>query len=751
MSDMTNDAVDITGPENMVRYERDDEGIVTLTMDDPTAGANTMNELFIRSFAETVGRLETERDEITGVVLTSAKKTFFAGGNLTDLQAASPEHAEEFFAGVEAMKASLRRLERLGRPVVACVNGAALGGGFELALACHHRIAVDDPKVKLGFPEVTLGLLPGGGGVTRSVRMLGITEALMSWLLQGQQRTPADAYDKGMVDELVATREELVPAARAWILAHADDENAAVKPWDVKGYKIPGGTPSNPSFAANLPAFPATLRKQLKGAPMPAPRAILAAAVEGAQVDFDTASRIESRYLTSLATGPVSTAMIQAFFFDLQAINSGRLRPDGADGKAFEKRPVGRVGMVGAGMMGAGIAYACARSGLEVVLRDVTLAGAEKGKAHSERLLAKAIERGRMEQAAADEVLARIHPTADMADLAGVDVVIEAVFEDYELKKSVFAEIEAVVGPETLLCSNTSTLPITSLASFVTRPADFIGLHFFSPVDKMQLVEIIRGEHTSDETTARAVDIVQQIRKIPIVVGDGRGFFTSRVFGQLIAEGADLLAEGVDPQTIERAATMAGFPAPPLAMTDEVSLTLTQHIRAEADKAAAAEGRPRDVRPGERLIDRMVAEFGRKGRAAGSGFYDYPQDAPKRLWPGLREHFARDTGAGRGAEGRTDAVPMRDLQDRYLFAMALDTARCFEEGVLRDTESANIGGIFGIGFPPHTGGPATFMTNYAGGLTGFVARADELADAYGERFRPTDWLREKAAAGNALT
>jgi 3-hydroxyacyl-CoA dehydrogenase / enoyl-CoA hydratase / 3-hydroxybutyryl-CoA epimerase len=704
-------------------------------MDDPTASANTMNDLFMRSFAATVERLEADRGDITGVVLTSAKRTFFAGGNLTDLQRTRPEGAEEFFAGVEAMKASMRRLERLGRPVVACINGTALGGGLELALACHHRIAVDDPRIKLGLPEVTLGLLPGGGGVTRLVRMLGITDALMGWLLRGQQRTPADALAKGVLDELVPTREDLMPAARAWILAHRDDESAWTKPWDVKGYRIPGGTPSNPSFAANLPAFPANLRKQLKGSPMPAPRAIMSAAVEGAQVDFDTASRIESRYLTQLATGPVSTAMIQAFFFDLQAIGSGRLRPEG-----FEKRTVGRVGMVGAGMMGAGIAYSCAMAGIEVVLKDVTLEGAEKGKAHGERLLAKAVEKGRMEQGEADEVLARIHPSADMADLADVDVVIEAVFEDHDLKKRVFAELEAVVGPDTLLCSNTSTLPITSLASFVSRPRDFIGLHFFSPVDKMQLVEIIRGEETSDETTARAVDVVQQIRKIPIVVGDGRGFFTSRVFGQLIAEGANLLAEGVDPQTIERAATMAGFPAPPLAMTDEVSLTLTQHIRAEADKAAAAEGRAREASPGEALIDRMVGEFGRKGRAGGAGFYDYPADGPKVLWPGLREHFSRGT-----------TVPMADIEDRYLFAMALDTARCFEEGVLRDTESANIGGIFGIGFPPHTGGPATFMTNYVGGLAGFVARADELADAYGERFRPTEWLRERAAAGRGLT
>ena len=387
-------------------------------------------------------------------------------------------------------------------------------------------------------------------------------------------------------------------------------------------------------------------------------------------------------------------------------------------------------------------------SGIEVVLKDVSIEGAQKGKAYSEKLLAKAVERGKMDQAKADGILARITPTADMSDLADVDVVIEAVFEDYDLKRKVFAEIEAVVRPDTLLCSNTSTLPITSLAEFITRPADFIGLHFFSPVDKMQLVEIIRGEQTSDETTARAVDIVQQIRKIPIVVGDGRGFFTSRVFGQLISEGVNLLAEGVDPQTIERAATQAGFPAPPLAMTDEVSLTLTQHIRAEAEKSAAAEGKTRETQSGELLLDRMVGEFGRKGRAAGAGFYDYPADGPKVLWPGLREHFAKGPRDGSGAEGHTDTVPLKDMQDRYLFAMALDTARCFEEGVLRDTESANIGGIFGIGFPPHTGGPANFMTNYEGGLAGFVARADELADTYGERFRPTEWLRQRAAVGS---
>ncbi len=719
--------------ENMIRYERDDEGIVTLTMDDPNAGANTMNDTYKAAMGETVDRLEAEREDITGVVLTSAKKTFFAGGNLTDLQSATPEQADEFFAGIESIKSQLRRLEQLGRPVVAAINGAALGGGLELALATHHRIAVDDDKVKLGLPEVTLGLLPGGGGVTRLVRMLGLQEALMGWLLQGQQRTPAAAKEKGVVDELVATREELVPAAKAWIREHRDDESAAVKPWDVKGYKIPGGTPSTPKFAANLPAFPANLRKQLKGAPTKSPRAIMAAAVEGSQVDVDTASRIESRYLTELATGRESTAMIQAFFFDLQAIGSGSLRPAGV-----ERTSVGRVGILGAGMMGAGIAYSCAMAGIDVVLKDVSLEGAQKGKGYTEKLLTKRVEKGRSTEAQRDEVLARITPTAEAGDLAGVDVVIEAVFEDYELKEKVFAEIEGIVGPDTLLCSNTSTLPITSLQGFSGRPKDFIGLHFFSPVDKMKLVEIIRGEQTSDEATARAVDLVQQIRKIPIVVGDGRGFYTSRVFGTLITEGAQLLAEGVDPMVIERAATMAGFPAPPLAMLDEVSLTLTQHIRAEAAKAAEAEGRTLEATPGEKVIDEMV-ELGRKGRAAGSGMYDYPAEGPKVLWPGLRERYAKGT-----------EVPLRDIEDRYLFIMALETAGCFEDGVLRDAESANIGGIFGIGYPPHTGGPATFMTNYEGGLAGFVERADELADAYGERFRPSEWLRGRVASGTLV-
>src|SRR3954447_20691630 len=607
--------------DTAVKYERGDDGIVVLTLNDPTASANTMNDLYRASMAEAVDRLYAEQADLAGVVITSAKKTFFAGGNLKSMLAATPDDAGQVFAMAEAIKADLRRLELLGRPVVAALNGAALGGGLEITLACHHRICVDDPKVDLGLPEVTLGLLPGGGGVTRVVRMLGIQSALMDVLLQGPRFKPAAALELGLVDELVATRDELVPAAKAWIEANKDNEEAATNPWDRKGYKIPGGTPSSPSLAGFLPAFPAMLRKQTKGALYPAPRAIMAAAIEGAQVDFDTASTIEARYLANLVVGQNAKNMIQAFFFDLSAINGGSLRPEGVD--VFKPT---KALVLGAGMMGAGIAYSCARSGIEVVLKDVSQEAADKGKSYSDKLLTKAVERGKMDEAKKAEILGRITATADPADAEGCDLVIEAVFEDPALKAKVFGEIQDVINPDALLCSNTSTLPITELADGVNRPEDFIGLHFFSPVDKMPLVEIIRGEKTSAETIARAVDVVQQIKKTPIVVNDSRGFYTSRVYGTLLTEAAALLEEGVDPQTIERAATMAGFPAPPLAMLDEVSLTLTQHIRKATEEAAARDGIELPEQPGQDTIDRMVEEFHRLGKAAGGGFYDYPAE-----------------------------------------------------------------------------------------------------------------------------
>ncbi|WP_190175544.1 3-hydroxyacyl-CoA dehydrogenase NAD-binding domain-containing protein, partial [Streptomyces nitrosporeus] len=462
-----------------IRWEQDETGIVTLVLDDPAQSANTMNQAFRDSVKAVADRAEAEKDSIRGIIYTSAKKTFFAGGDLKDMIRIGPGNAQDAFDAGMSVKRALRRIETLGKPVVAAINGAALGGGYEIALAAHHRIALDAPGSRIGLPEVTLGLLPAGGGVTRTVRLMGLTDALLKVLLQGTQYTPRRALENGLVHEVATTPEEMLEKARAFIDAHPESH----QPWDVKGYRIPGGTPSNPKFAANLPAFPANLKKQLAGAPMPAPRNIMAAAVEGSQVDFETAQTIEARYFTELVTGQISKNMIQAFFFDLQAVNSGASRPAGA-----EERPVRKVAVLGAGMMGAGIAYSCARAGIDVVLKDVSAEAAARGKAYSEKLLAKALSRGRTTEAKRDELLARITPTADPADLAGCDVVIEAVFEDTALKHKVFQEIQHIVEPDALLCSNTSTLPITVLAEGVERQADFIGLHFFSPVDKMPLV-----------------------------------------------------------------------------------------------------------------------------------------------------------------------------------------------------------------------------------------------------------------------
>ncbi|WP_426404545.1 3-hydroxyacyl-CoA dehydrogenase NAD-binding domain-containing protein [Streptomyces sp. R-07] len=716
-----------------IRWEQDETGIVTLVLDDPNQSANTMNQAFRASIIAIADRVEAEKDSIRGIIYTSAKKTFFAGGDLKDMIQAGPEHAQDVFDSAIEIKNALRRIETLGKPVVAAINGAALGGGYEIALASHHRVALDAPGSKIGLPEVTLGLLPGGGGVARTVRLMGITDALLKVLLQGTQYAPKRALDSGLVHEVAATAEEMMAKAIAFIDAHPESH----QPWDVPGHRIPGGTPSNPKFAANLPAFPANLRKQLNGAPYPAPKAIMAAAVEGSQVDFETALTIESRYFTELVIGQTAKNMIQAFFFDLQAVNSGASRP-----KDVEKRQVRKVAVLGAGMMGAGIAYSCARAGIEVVLKDVSAESAAKGKAYSEKLCAKAVSRGRTTQEKADALLARITPTGDVADLAGCDAVIEAVFEDTSLKHKVFQEIQHVVEPDALLCSNTSTLPISVLAEGVERQTDFIGLHFFSPVDKMPLVEIIKGERTGDEALARAFDLVRQFNKTPIVVNDSRGFFTSRVIGHFINEGVAMVGEGIEPASIEQAAAQAGYPAKVLSLMDELTLTLPRKIRNETKKAIEEEGGTWVTHPGEAVIDRMVDEFGRPGRSGGAGFYEYGEDGKRgKLWPGLREHFAKP-----GYE-----IPFRDMQERMLFSEALDTVRLLEEGVLTSVADANIGSIMGIGFPAWTGGILQYINGYEGGVAGFVARSRELAETYGERFTPPALLVEKADRGEVFT
>ena len=709
-----------------------EDGVVVVTLDDGSQQVNTMNGAFTAALEQTVEHLESERDEIAGVIITSGKDTFVAGGDLNELFAMTPDDKAAASLFVNRIKSLMRRIETLGRPVVAALNGTALGGGLELSLACHRRVAVDRPDARFGTPEVTLGLLPGGGGIVRLTRMLGVKTALEELLLDGRPVSARRAHELGIVDELVADRTELLVAAKAWIAQEPD----AVQPWESPGYEIPGGTPATPTFAQELPALPASLRKKTNGAHYDAPHHIMAAAVESTQVDVDTALKIETRYFVDLACNSAQAKnMMQAFFFDMQHANGGGSRPTG-----HPRTKTSRIAVLGAGMMGAGIAHACATSGMEVVLTDTTMERARAGKAYSEKLLSKLVDRGRTTQAEADAVLSRITPTADLADADGCEAVIEAVFESMELKQEIFEAVRERLADDPLIASNTSTLPITELARSVDVPGNFVGLHFFSPVDRMPLVEVVRGEQTTDATLARALDLVGQIKKTPIVVNDGRGFFTSRVILARNTEAFAMVAEGIHPLSVERAALQAGYPVGALQLTDEVGLQLQREVEQEAVAAATAAGEERMSHPGFAVLDRMVEEFGRTGKAAGAGFYDYEDGRRTRLWPGLAEAF----GPPR------DDVDIDDLKDRLLFAEALETVHCFAEGVVSRAADANVGSLLGIGYPRWTGGTAQFVDGYPGGCTGFAARAKELADRYGDRFSPPPFLIELAETGRPL-
>ena len=702
-----------------IQYQKNEDNIVILTFDSPNQSANTMNADFRTALDEVVVQLQADED-IAGIIFRSAKKTFFAGGDLDELIQATPEHATEFFNMIEEMKAKLRYIETLGIPVVAALNGTALGGGWEIALCAHHRIALNDPKSKFGLPEVTLGLLPGGGGIVRSIRLLGLQNAL-PLLMEGKQFGVDKARSLGLIHEVADSTDELLKKAIAWIKANPKSQ----QPFDVKGYKIPGGSPSTPAVAQMLAIAPAMLRDKTKGC-YPAPEAIMSAAVEGAQVDVDTALTIESRYFTYLATSQISKNMIGTFWHGLNAIKSGASRPQG-----IERWKATKVGILGAGMMGAGIAYATASTGIPVVLKDISLEAAEKGKAYSQKLLDKKVAQGRLSAEKRDQFLSLIQTTASNADLAGCDLIIEAVFENPALKAQVTQEVEQYLASNGVMASNTSTLPITELAQASKNDQNFIGLHFFSPVDKMQLVEIIKGKNTSAETLAKAFDFVQQIGKLPIVVNDSRGFFTSRVFGTFVQEGLRLLAEGVHPARIEMAALKAGMPVGPLAIQDEVSLTLSEHVANERYKALEAQGQTITKSPADDVIHSMIHEFNRKGKAAGAGFYDYPADAKKQLWSGL-SHWKKDND-----------ISEQEIIDRFLFVQALDTVRCLEEGVLESVVDANVGSIFGIGFAAWTGGAVQFLNQY--GLAKAVTRAKVLENKYGERFKAPQLLKDRAA------
>jgi len=686
----------------------DADGIAAATMDSPGRSMNVLDDDLAAPLAALVERLETDAS-IRGLVLRSAKKDFLAGADIDRLRALST--AQEAFDESMRFKKILRRMELAGKPVVAAINGKCLGGGLEIALACHHRIVLDDGQARLGLPEVKLGLLPGGGGTQRLPRLVGMQQALQ-WMGEGSDIRAAQALKSGLVGELATSAEELHAKARAWILANP----APRQPWDQPKFRYPGGDSRSPAMAQLFSVAPSMVSAKSHGN-YPAVTHILSSVFEGGVVGFDAALEIESRYFAACAVSQESRNLIGTLWYQLQAIERGASRPAGP-----APRRVARLGVLGAGMMGAGIAYVAAKAGIEVMLLDTSPDNAVRGRLYSQDLLDKAVSKGRTTPEQRDALLARITPTVRFEDLAGCDLVVEAVFEDRAIKAEVTRQAEAMLGSDAVFASNTSTLPITSLAAASVRPTQFIGLHFFSPVDRMPLVEIILGRQTDDATLALAFDFVRQIGKTPIVVNDSRGFYTSRVFATYVMEGLALLKEGVHPRHIEAAGLQAGMPMPPLALQDEVSLTLALHVADQTRKDLAAEGKPYAEHPGESVL-RQMCELGRIGRKANLGFYDWT-DAGRSLWPGLAELFP--VAAQQPAQ--------RELIDRLMFVQANEAARCVEEGVLRSVADANVGSIFGWGFAPFHGGALQFIN--AMGTRRFVARARELAQAHGARFAP---------------
>lgn len=706
-------------------YSKDQHNIVTITMD-MAGSVNSMSPEFLPLLTETIDRLVSE-DALSGVILTSAKSTFFAGGDLNTLKEATDETVPLFFETTQAIKAQFRRLERLGSPVVAAINGAALGGGLELALACHRRIAWDDRSVQLGFPEVTLGLLPGGGGVVKSIYLMGLMGA-NAYLLEGIRVPPAKAKEAGLIHDTVDSLEQLLPAAAEWILANLDNPAAALQPWDTEGYKIPGGNANNPQVAQMITVAAPMLRQKTRGL-LPAPEKILDVAVSALRVDFETAMRLESRGLAYLANTAVAKNMINTFFFQMNKVNAGASRPSDIPPQKTEK-----LGVLGAGMMGQGIAYVAAIAGIDVILKDTSLEAAVRGKAYSEHLLQKRVESGRMTKEKMQQTLARITPTAVDEDLNGCDLVIEAVFENLGLKQQMTQAIEPLMATGGVWGSNTSTLPITELATASARPENFIGIHFFSPVDKMPLVEIIVGEKTGDLALAKAFDFARQIRKTPIVVNDSLGFYTSRTFGTYLDEGVRLLHEGLNPIRIDNLGKAVGMPVGPLAVYDEVSLELTRKAN-ETWAEMGVQDKWGDSTINREVIATLIGEHGRGGRHHGGGFYEYHEDGSKQIWPTLYELYHQPE-----VEMADD-----DIKDRLLFRQVIEALKCLQEGVLRTVADGNIGSIMGIGAPAWTGGLLQFVNTY--GLARFSERCAELSERYGERFIVPSIVAEKLAAG----
>jgi 3-hydroxyacyl-CoA dehydrogenase/enoyl-CoA hydratase/3-hydroxybutyryl-CoA epimerase len=709
----------------MLNYSVDAEGIATVEFDYPDKAQNILNAASLRAYATTMQKALAD-PTVKGIVIASAKKDFIAGGDLAELSGATDPAA--FHAAISQTHKLMRAIELGGKPVAAAINGTTLGGGLEIALGCHHRVAADNPKARFGFPEVTLGLLPGAGGTQRVPRLVGM-QAAAPLLMEGKRIKAAEAQKLGLIHAVVKVGAERT-AARTWVLDAVASGVKPLQPWDAKGFRIPGGGPATPNGMQMLMAANAMLREKTCDN-YPAPKHILSCVYEGLSTNLDTGLAIEARYFTNLVMSPVSKNMIRSLFFGMNEANKLALRPTGVPPQKYTK-----IGMLGAGMMGAGIAMSTTTAGMDIVLLDTTMEAAEKGKAYAAKQWGKQVAKGRMTQQAMDALLARIHPTADYADLKGCELVVEAVFEKREIKADVTRKTEAVIATDAIFASNTSTLPITGLAEASARPANFIGLHFFSPAEKMPLVEIIVGKATSDATLARSMDYVRAIGKTPIVVNDSRGFYTSRVFGTYVSEGMALLEEGVPPALIDRAGLMAGMPVGPLALADEVSIELVHKI---AQQTRADLGSAYVERAADRVASKMVADLGRLGRKSGAGFYDYPADgqqhATKRLWPGLAEQFPV----------KAEQPTLEEIIERLILVQSVETARCLEEKVLRAPIDADVGAILGWGYPPFRGGPIGWLHTL--GLSQAVTTLERLATNCGPRFAPPRILRDMAAKG----
>ena len=712
------------------KFDVDADGIALITWDKPGRSMNVIDMDAIAELGEIVDKVATDA-AVKGAVITSGKEAFCGGADLTMLERMGEVYADtarkqgaEAAAKMvfdESRKLSLlyRRIETGGKPWVCALNGTAMGGGFELALACHQRIASDNPKTRLGLPEIKIGLFPGAGGTQRIARMIAPADALQ-FLLKGDQLKVDRAKAMKLIDAVVPAA-DLIKAAKDWIKAGGK----AVKPWDEKGFKLPGGPVYSKAGMMTFPPANAIYRRETYDN-YPAARAILQVVYEGLQVDMDTALRVESRWFAKILRSPEAASMIRTLFVSMQELNKGARRPADVPAASLKK-----IGIVGAGFMGAGIAQVSAAAGLSVVLIDRDQETADKGKAALHKALSDRVMKGRMKGAERDALLEKIVPTADYAALKDCDLVIEAVFEDRKIKSDVIAKIQAVIGDNAVFASNTSTLPITSLAAEFKDPARFVGIHFFSPVDRMMLVEIILGKQTGDKALAVALDYVRAIRKTPIVVNDSRGFYTSRVVGTYIREGHLMLAEGVPAAMIENVGRMAGMPVGPLSLNDEVAVDLAWKIlkATEADLGAAA------IDPRQKtLLEEMVEKRGRFGRKNGKGFYDYPQGQPKKLWPGLAEL--------QPVKLDPDLIDVEELKLRLLGIQALETARCFEEHVLTDVREADVGSILGFGFAPFSGGTLSWIDMM--GTKKFVELCRALEKKYGTRFAPSKLLLDLA-------